>query len=237
MNAASVRNFGLASLWAVGAAISAFAQSGMGGMGGGAQSMTGTMPGMGSSPMPGPSAAPMPGAMPGMAAAAKPEVPLQDLTRDFREAWKTASTDLKLGAGQSGRLAARLTAASERLAKNWQELETLRAREASASRDALDSIRKRLVLAMSERDLLVSEVELDLKEFLGAAQVELVMTAAFHGVSASHLDGMDAMGMGGMGAMPTASPAAKRLSELAGAMNRGYKAVSIDELARLLAKP
>ena len=170
--------------------------------------------------------------MSGPAAAGAP-----GMAGDFPELWRQALTQLALNAAQTTRLTAVLQAASGRLAGNWKTLQEQLQREGAAQGEAREGLRKRIGLTDAERDLIVEEATTDLRDFLTPAQVDLVQTAAFHGVSRAHSEQAMPMTMGmgtGMKMAPMSGPEdlMMRLAAAALPLNEGFRAGSLEAILK-----
>lgn len=155
----------------------------------------------------------------------------------FLALWKEAAAKTGLNPQQWRRLAGELQGASGRLAENWTALQDLRSREAAAADESKASIRKRIDLAEAERDLIISEAETDMRDYLTEDQVMLIMMAAFHGASRSHSEEQHpmTMGMAMTQEMTGLGEYGMKLAEAVLKMNEGFKAVSLEEILKELA--
>lgn len=158
---------------------------------------------------------------------------------DLARLWDEAVSRTGMSQEQRSRLASELRKTAGALSDNWGSLEGLREREATAIGDARKTARRRVDLAEAERDLIVMTTQTLLRDFLNDEQVELVMSAAFHGVSRSHSEEAHpmAMGMGADGSMQTMSGFQELEMELARTaleINERSQAVSVGELITLL---
>jgi len=188
---------------------SAFAQNSMGTMTGSTMPPTATM----QSPV---------------TAAAMSQAPAVNSDISFLELWRTLKASMMLSAGQTTRLAQQLESASAQLSANWDSIESLRKQAASATGDTLTRYKKRIEIALEERNLIVTFVESELAEYLSPEQASTVMTAAFHGVAPGHTGSMDSMGMGGnMSGMAMDSDMEMEMGDLAAKINKNFRSVTI----------
>ena len=135
-----------------------------------------------------------------------------------------------LSAAQHEKLAMVLKAASMKLSENWGAIENFRKLAANSSGDTQARYKKRIEIAFGERDLIATETESELLSFLTDDQANIVLTAAFHGVSPNHSGSMASMPMGGMGGMAAMGGAEMRIGEFAEKLNADFRAVSIDRI-------
>ncbi|MDP2792038.1 MAG: hypothetical protein Q8O15_09825 [Rectinemataceae bacterium] len=153
---------------------------------------------------------------------------------EFAGLWRRAEGVAGFSAEQKARMAALLQDASAKLARNWSGLQKLRGQEGMATGDSLATVRKRIKLAEEERDLIVSETETGLGDFLAKTQIDFVLAAGFHGVSKSHSDAAHPMAMGMTQTMSDNDDLQMRLADSARTMNVGFQAVSLDTLLKIL---
>lgn len=171
-----------------------------------------------------------PGSMTGMAMSPAVAGPAADATSSFAQEWRTAEEAMMLSAAQHEKLAMVLKAASMKLSENWGAIENFRKLAANSSGDTQARYKKRIEIAFGERDLIATETESELLSFLTDDQANIVLTAAFHGVSPNHSGSMASMPMGGMGGMAAMGGAEMRIGEFAEKLNADFRAVSIDRI-------
>lgn len=148
----------------------------------------------------------------------------------FAQEWRSAKEAMMLSTAQGEKLITVLKAASLRLSENWDSIANYRKLAATASGETLARYKKRIQIAFGERDMIVTETESELRSFLTDDQTNIVLTAAFHGVSPSHSGSMASMPMGGMSAMATMGDTEMRVGEFAEKLNADSRAVSIDRI-------
>lgn len=151
----------------------------------------------------------------------------------FIDLWKKAYIEAGLKAEQKIKLSADLENNSDKLKENYASLMSYRDQKAKAKGEEAAKLQKRIDLKESERDLIISQVEMSMKKYLNADQLDLVMMAGFHGVSISysgdkHMSGMDMKNDSKVGKMAT------DLSELAGKLNRNCEAVTLELIRKNL---
>ena len=154
---------------------------------------------------------------------------------EFAGLWRQARAALSLDATRAARLEAVLQAASGRLAANWATLQEQLKRENAAAGEAQAALHKRIGLTDAERDLIVEGAATDLRDFLTPAQVDLVLAAAFHGVSRAHSEQAMPMTMGmgtgmKMAAMNGQEELMMRLAAAALPLNEGFRAGSLEAI-------
>ncbi len=174
---------------------------------------------------------------PGMSGQAGTAVPAPAGSTDFVGLWRQALGRLALNGEQAGRLTDMLQRASTRLSDNWMTLQDQLKRESAAEGDAREALRKRIGLTDAERDLIVEEATTDLRDFLTAEQVDLVQTAAFHGVSRAHSEQAMPMTMGmgtGMQMQPMngQEDLMMQLAAAALPLNEGFKGGSLEAILK-----
>lgn len=147
----------------------------------------------------------------------------------FALLWEKAISLAAFTPEQIKRLIPELEDAQRKLATNFGDLKMLRQdRQKAAPADAA-TLDKRIALKEAERDLLVSRIELALKGYLSADQVNLIGMAAFHGISKSYSDGHRQQTHGGMNMqMNELEQAAMDLADLAEKLNQDGQAVSLE---------
>lgn len=156
--------------------------------------------------------------------------PTADTSSSFAQEWQTAEEALRLSAEQREKLAITLKAASMKISENWGAIENYRKLAANSSGDTQVRYKKRIEIAFGERDLIITEAESELLSFLNENQTNIVLTAAFHGVSPNHSGSMTSMPMDGMSGMETMDDVEMRIGELAEKLNADFRAVSIDRI-------
>jgi hypothetical protein len=160
--------------------------------------------------------------------AAMPQSSGANSASSFVELWRKLKDSMMLSSEQTSRLAGQLESASAQLSANWDSIESFKKQAASATGDALSRYKKRIEIALEERNLIVSFVESELADYLSPEQASTIMTAAFHGVAPGHTGSMDSMGMGSdMGGMAMDSDMEMKLGDLAAALNENFRSVTI----------
>lgn len=167
-------------------------------------------------------------AMGTMTGSTMPQASGSNSVTSFVELWQTLKNSMMLSSVQATRLAEQLESASAQLSANWDSIEGFRKQVASATGDALTRYKKRIEIALEERNLIVTFVESELAEYLSPEQASIVMTAAFHGVAPGHTGSMDSMGMGDdMGGMAMDSEMEMNLGDLAAKINENFRSLTI----------
>jgi acetyl-CoA carboxylase alpha subunit len=145
----------------------------------------------------------------------------------FIELWKKAFTAGAFSDDQAKRLAVEIEEASKKLAENYKVLSGYLEKLKKAKDEKIE---KRLNITEAERDLIISQVKLKLKEFLNNDQVIIVEIAVFHGTSMSlagddHLNSMH----GGIGEqLGNVKQLAMDLGKLSGKLNQECQAVTLE---------
>ena len=153
-----------------------------------------------------------------------------DASSSFTQEWQSVRETMMLSPAQREKIVMALKAASVKLSENWGAIENYRKLAANSTGDTLARYKKRIDIAFGERDLIASETETELLSFLTDDQTNVVLTAAFHGVSPNHSGSMVSMPMGGMGGMAAMGDAGMRIGEFAEKVNADFHAVSIDRI-------
>lgn len=148
----------------------------------------------------------------------------------FTQEWRSVKEAMMLSPAQSEKLVMALKAASAKLSENLGSIENYRKLVANSSGDTLARYKKRIEIAFGERDLIASETETELRSFLTDDQTNIVVTAAFHGVSPNHSGSMVSMPMGNMGGMAVMGDAEMQIGEFAEKLNIDFRSVSIDRI-------
>ncbi len=148
----------------------------------------------------------------------------------FTQEWQSVKEAMMLSPAQSEKLVMALRAASVKLSDNWGSIENYRKLAANSSGDTLARYKKRIEIAFGERDLIASETETELRSFLTDDQTNIIVTAAFHGVSPNHSGSMVSMPMGNMGGMAVMGDAEMQIGEFAEKLNIDFRSVSIDRI-------
>lgn len=147
----------------------------------------------------------------------------------FAQLWEKAISLAAFTPEQIKRLIPELEDVQRTLAASFDELKMLRQDRLKAAFGQTEALDKRIALKEAERDLLVSKIELALKGYLSADQVNLIGMAAFHGISESYSDGHRQQTHGGMNMqMNELEQAAMDLADLAEKLNQDGRAVSLE---------
>jgi len=171
-----------------------------------------------------------PGSMTGSSMAPASTGLVTDASSSFTREWRSVKEAMMLSPAQSEKLVMALKAASAKLSENLGSIENYRKLAANSSGDTLARYKKRIEIAFGERDLIASETETELLSFLTDVQTNIVVTAAFHGVSPNHSGSMVSMPMGGMGGMAVMGDAEMQIGEFAEKLNIDFHSVSIDRI-------
>ncbi len=170
------------------------------------------------------------GSMGGLSMAPASTGLVADASSAFTREWQSVKDAMMLSPAQSEKLLMALKAASVKLSENWGSIENYKKLAANSSGDTLARYKKRIEIAFGERDLIASETETELLSFLADDQTNIVVTAAFHGVSPNHSGSMASMPMGGMGGMAVMGDAEMQIGEFAEKLNADFHSVSIDRI-------
>ena len=157
---------------------------------------------------------------------------LQKYQESFKSVWKNAYQSFAFTPEQTKRLNKELETTSKQLADNFMVLDSaLNQKTANKAGD-----QKRIDLAEAERDLIISQAKMTLDEFLSKEQVNLILTAGFHGVSMSNSgEGHLSKIHGGVMIPGPSVPMMKELGSLAEKLNLNCKAVTLELIRNFLA--
>jgi len=155
---------------------------------------------------------------------------ITNASSSFTQEWQSVKKAMMLSPAQSEKLVMALRAASVKLSDNWGSIENYRKLAANSSGETLARYKKRIEIAFGERDLIASETETELRSFLTDDQTNIIVTAAFHGVSPNHSGSMVSMPMGNMGGMAAMGDAEMQIGEFAEKLNIDFHSVSIDRI-------
>lgn len=104
---------------------------------------------------------------------------------EFISQWKKAMVEAEFNPDQLAKLTRQLESSTKKLEDNFIILSEYREKQKKASGDETAKMKKRVDLTESERDVIISRTQIELKEFLNKDQLNLIMMAGFHGASIS----------------------------------------------------